>query len=62
MIKGGGGALLKEKILHSAAEKIVITAESFKYVELFDRSVSYRGSPFFAAYRPKKVGIPRWQT
>ena len=27
MIKGGGGALLKEKIVHSATKKIVIAAE-----------------------------------
>jgi ribose 5-phosphate isomerase A len=26
MVKGGGGALLKEKVLHSAAKTIVITA------------------------------------
>ena len=39
MIKGGGGALLREKILHSAAKTIVITAESFKFVNFFDRSV-----------------------
>src|ERR671932_298723 len=39
MIKGGGGALLKEKILHYAAKRIIITAESFKYVGTFNRSV-----------------------
>jgi ribose 5-phosphate isomerase A len=39
MIKGGGGALLKEKILHSATKKLIITAESFKYVESFNRSI-----------------------
>ena len=46
MIKGGGGALLKEKILHSAAKKVVITAESTKYVECFSRSVPIEVYPF----------------
>src|SRR6185437_5342417 len=31
MIKGGGGALLREKVLHSAAKKLVIAAESTKF-------------------------------
>jgi ribose 5-phosphate isomerase A len=46
MIKGGGGALLKEKVLHSAAKTIVITAESFKFVESFNRSVPIEVHPF----------------
>jgi ribose 5-phosphate isomerase A len=46
MIKGGGGALLKEKVLHSGAKIIVITAESFKYVKSFDRSVPIELHPF----------------
>jgi ribose 5-phosphate isomerase A len=46
MIKGGGGALLREKILHSAAKTIVITAESFKFVHSFDRSVPIEVHPF----------------
>ena len=46
MIKGGGGALLREKILHSAAKTIVITAESFKFVNSFDRSVPIEVHPF----------------
>lgn len=46
MIKGGGGALLKEKVLHSAAKTIVITAESFKFVETFNRSVPIEVHPF----------------
>src|SRR5437867_5956208 len=32
MIKGGGGALLREKIVHSASKSIVIAAESSKFV------------------------------
>jgi ribose 5-phosphate isomerase A len=46
MIKGGGGALLREKILHYAAKTIVITAESFKFVSSFDRSVPIEVHPF----------------
>ncbi|HJT48771.1 MAG TPA: ribose 5-phosphate isomerase A [Nitrososphaeraceae archaeon] len=46
MIKGGGGALLREKVLHSAARTIVITAESFKFVRSFDRSVPIEVHPF----------------
>jgi ribose 5-phosphate isomerase A len=46
MIKGGGGALLREKILHSAAKTIVITAESFKFVNSFDRSIPIEVHPF----------------
>jgi ribose 5-phosphate isomerase A len=46
MIKGGGGALLKEKVLHSAAKTIVITAESFKFVSSFNRSVPIEVHPF----------------
>ena len=46
MIKGGGGALLKEKVLHSAAKTIVITAESFKFVETLNRSVPIEVHPF----------------
>jgi ribose 5-phosphate isomerase A len=39
MIKGGGGALLKEKVLISAANKVVILADFTKYVERFTRSI-----------------------
>ena len=36
----------KEKVLHSAAKTIVITAESFKFVESFNRSVPVEVHPF----------------
>jgi len=39
MIKGGGGALLREKILISMAKKVVIVADESKFVKLLDRSV-----------------------
>ena len=55
MIKGGGGALLREKTLHSAAEKIVITAESSKFVEFFNRSVPIEILPFSQHIVEKKL-------
>ena len=39
MIKGGGGALLREKLLMSAANKVVILADFTKYVERFTRPI-----------------------
>src|SRR5919199_6554596 len=39
MIKGGGGALLKEKILISASKKVVIIADSVKFVNKFNRPI-----------------------
>jgi len=39
MIKGGGGALLREKILISIAKKVVIIADESKFVKKLDRSV-----------------------
>jgi ribose 5-phosphate isomerase A len=63
MIKGGGGALLKEKILHSAAKKVIITAESTKYVECFNRTVPIEVHPFARHIVRKKLkelsGYPR---
>jgi ribose 5-phosphate isomerase A len=55
MIKGGGGALLKEKILHSAAKNVIITAESTKYVESFNRSVPIEVHPFARYLVAKKL-------
>lgn len=46
MIKGGGGALLREKVLHSATRTIVITAETFKFVSSFNRSIPIEVHPF----------------
>ena len=39
LIKGGGGALLRENILINAAKKVVIMADDSKFVTNFDRSV-----------------------
>jgi ribose 5-phosphate isomerase A len=46
MIKGGGGALLREKIVHSAAKRIVIAAESSKFVTTFSWPVPIEITPF----------------
>ena len=39
MIKGGGGALLREKILINVAKKVVIIADESKFVKKLNRSV-----------------------
>jgi ribose 5-phosphate isomerase A len=46
MIKGGGGALLREKILMYSARKVIILADSSKFVDRFNRSVPIEVSPF----------------
>jgi ribose 5-phosphate isomerase A len=46
MIKGGGGALLREKILMYSAKKVIILADSSKFVDQFKRSVPIEVIPF----------------
>jgi len=46
LIKGGGGALLRENILISSAEKIVIMADASKFVKNFTRTVPVEVHPF----------------
>lgn len=46
LIKGGGGALLRENILISSAEKIVIMADSSKFVKNFTRTIPVEVHPF----------------
>ena len=55
MIKGGGGALLKEKILISAAKQVVIVADSAKFVGKFNRSVPLEVLPFARSTVSKKL-------
>ena len=55
MIKGGGGALLKEKILISAAKQVVIAADSTKFVEKFNRSIPLEVHPFARSAVSKKL-------
>ncbi len=46
MIKGGGGALLREKILISIADKVVIIADESKFVKKLNRNVPVEAHPF----------------
>jgi ribose 5-phosphate isomerase A len=46
LIKGGGGALLRENVLISSANKVVIMADSTKFVRHFDRAVPVEVHPF----------------
>lgn len=46
LIKGGGGALLRENILISSAKKVVIMADETKFVRHLDRSVPVEVHPF----------------
>ncbi len=57
MIKGGGGALFREKTLHSAAKEIVIAAESKKYVDSFTWPVPIEVHPF--AFHVVKLRLER---
>jgi ribose 5-phosphate isomerase A len=63
MIKGGGGALLREKIIHSTAKQIVIAAESKKFVPNFTWPVPIEIHPFAIHAARKKLedlgGRPR---
>jgi ribose 5-phosphate isomerase A len=55
MIKGGGGALLREKIVHSSAKQIVIAAESTKFVPTFSWPVPIEIHPFAIHIVKKKL-------
>jgi ribose 5-phosphate isomerase A len=55
MIKGGGGALFREKILFEASQKLVIVAESGKYVNNLDRAVPIEVHPFARALFVKRL-------
>jgi ribose 5-phosphate isomerase A len=55
MIKGGGGALLREKIVHSAAKHVIIAAESKRYVQTFSWPVSIEIHPFAIHIVRKKL-------
>jgi ribose 5-phosphate isomerase A len=55
MIKGGGGALLREKILISAAKQVVIVAGASKYVQSFNTSVPLEVHPIARSLASKKL-------
>lgn len=57
MIKGGGGALLKEKILISASKKTMILGDHTKYVKKLSRSVPVEVAQF--AYVSVEAEIKR---
>jgi ribose 5-phosphate isomerase A len=61
MIKGGGGALLREKILISAAQKVVIVADASKFVQSFSRSVPIEVHPMARSVVSKKLVEMRGQ-
>ena len=50
MIKGGGGALFRERVLLRAAKKSIILADENKYVKQLSRSVPIETSPFARAF------------
>ena len=45
VIKGGGGALLRENILFSLAKKVIVMADKTKFVKKFTRSVPVEVHP-----------------
>jgi ribose 5-phosphate isomerase A len=55
MIKGGGGALLREKILISSAKQVVIVADATKFVQSFSRSVPIEVHPMARSAVVKKL-------
>ena len=55
MIKGGGGALLREKILINVAKKVVIVADESKFVKKLNRSVPIEVHPFARNIAVKQI-------
>ena len=55
LIKGGGGALLRENILISAAKKVIIMADSSKFVKDFNRTVPIEVHPLARQIVWKKI-------
>lgn len=59
MIKGGGGALLREKVLIYASKQTVILADESKYVDVLNRAVPIEVLPYARTYvvnRLKRMG------
>lgn len=55
MIKGGGGALLREKILINIAKKVVIIVDESKFVKKLNKSVPVEVHPFARNTASKKI-------
>jgi len=66
LIKGGGGALLRENILINAAKKVVIMADSSKFVTNFNKDVPVEVHPLARNTAFKSIlkigGKPRIRT
>ena len=66
LIKGGGGALLRENILINAAKKVVIMADDSKFVVNFNRSVPVEVHPLARNTATKNIskigGKPKIRT
>ena len=59
MIKGGGGALLREKILYAAARRTIIMADRTKFSRTLDRPVPVEIHPASLGYvleRVRRIG------
>lgn len=56
MIKGGGGALLKEKVLMNASKKRVIIADELKFVQYLDKPVPVETVPYARSSVAKDLG------
>jgi ribose 5-phosphate isomerase A len=63
LIKGGGGALLRENILISMAKKVVIMADSSKFVKNFNRPIPVEVHPLARSIIEQSIvkmgGIPK---
>ena len=55
MIKGGGGALLREKILINTAKQVVIIADESKFVKKLNKSVPVEVHPFARNIAAKQI-------
>lgn len=55
MIKGGGGALLREKILINIAKKVIIIADESKFIKNLNRSVPIEVHPFARNIATKQI-------
>lgn len=55
LIKGGGGALLRERVLLRAAKKTVILADEGKFVNVLNRAVPIEALPFARTFVMKEV-------
>jgi len=66
MIKGGGGALLREKVLISAANKVVILADDTKFVKRLTQPVPIEIHKFARTFLLKRLkeigGSPKLRT